>query len=297
MTGEPAPRVYLHCGPPKTATTALQFALQCGDYSFFYGGSIQPRSANQDTYAGVLLAAVSAENSGSAGLNKALIDIRQKLDAGTDVVISEEMFLVDGIVSHQEKIGRLSIIFRDFPVTPVICLRDPVDGLPSLYQEVYGELPLSQKLSFQKFLAGNQAKVFDYRHVSDLLKSEFGEVNMIWFTDLVANQLMLSDFIGGQYADDKKILLDKENASVISAKGRKLGPIRLSDIFPIQANLGHLLPSGIKEKLKQFGFLQSGRRILASTPVTPRRNRELSVPKELAEELRDKLVALKEPER
>jgi len=73
--------------------------------------------------------------------------------------------------------------------------------------------------------------------------------------------------------------------------------IRLSDIFPIQANLGHLLPSGIKEKLKQFGFLQSGRRILASTPVTPRRNRELSVPKELAEELRDKLVALKEPER
>lgn len=292
MNGKRGPQVYLHCGPPKTATTGLQYALQSGNKSFFYGGVFQPRSLNSKAYSDFLLSAVSAKNFEPNYLSETLAGIRRKLDNGVDVVISEEMFLVDGVVSHQEKIRRLSQIFRDFPVKPVICLRDPVDGLPSLYQQLYGSLPLSQKFSFQRFLASNQAKIFDYKHVNDLFMAEFGGVRLVSFRDLVTNELMLSDIFGRDYLPDAKILLGKVNISVRNSNGRTLKPIRIQNVFPIESKLSPLFPVALKERMKRVEFLQFARRSLTSVTIAPQLMRQLIVPKELAEDLRGKWMAL-----
>ena len=92
-------RVVIHIGPPKTATTALQYALQVIESdNFYFGGTTQPRT--QD-FSELSRSLHLVSCSGVTDADCLLANLGRQLDLGRDVLISEEMFLVDSPVTHQ----------------------------------------------------------------------------------------------------------------------------------------------------------------------------------------------------
>lgn len=229
-------KIYLHIGPPKTATTALQYLFQNGiSGKLFYGGVTQPRSEMVELSGRLHNLCVLEGNITVDAIQILQEYIAKILDDGINILISEEMFLVDsGSVSHQVKLARLSDILGCFYPVIILCARNPLEGLMSFYQEIYDELTLKQKISFKCFLNGNQAKIFDYAYLFDVLKKNgFHDLRIISFDRLVDGKLNNNDFFGGDFSSDQSIILSKKNSGryVDSVAHRELGPYRVRDIF------------------------------------------------------------------
>ena len=77
-------KLYLHIGPPKTATTSLQIALQKADLPrLHYGGTFQPRDNNVGSLAQTLhQAAAGRLTTKDADVRAALGDISKILRGG-----------------------------------------------------------------------------------------------------------------------------------------------------------------------------------------------------------------------
>ena len=118
-------KLYLHVGPPKTATTSLQFALQSGNGPFVYMGVTQPRGIKEQENSALLHNAIAGKFVNVESVESVLGRIRQAINTDNNVVISDEMFLVDGLVNHQVKLARLSESLNDIPVVLIISLRNP----------------------------------------------------------------------------------------------------------------------------------------------------------------------------
>lgn len=134
-------RLFLHIGPPKTATTSLQVAFERLSHPrYSYGGTFQPRERNTGSLAHQLHRAVGE---GAPALPAQVAAVEAKLAEGGIVLISEEMLsLRQEGVATAAKIARLGRLFSGLPVTVLATLRDPVEALPSLFQELRAGLPL-----------------------------------------------------------------------------------------------------------------------------------------------------------
>ena len=79
-----AGKLYLHIGPPKTATTSLQVAFQETDLAaLHYGGTFQPREANAGSLAQTLHRATAGRlTPQDADVRAALGAIREHLRGG-----------------------------------------------------------------------------------------------------------------------------------------------------------------------------------------------------------------------
>ena len=104
-------RVFLHVGPPKTATTALQLAFEDLRHpKYVFGGTFQPRVRNKDSLADVLVKATGGDGEAAATV---IERVKNSLVDGDIVLISEEMLsLEQKAVPMCEKIERLGAIFR-----------------------------------------------------------------------------------------------------------------------------------------------------------------------------------------
>lgn len=226
-------RLYLHVGPPKTATTALQYCLQDGlDDVLLYGGVSQPRGQRHGELSGRLH---QASSGGGSPLNTSGLraEIESVLQDGRHLVVSEEMFLVDqGKFAHQRKIRELARIVEIFSPRVLVGVRNPVAGLRSLYQELYHSLPLQQRLSFSKFLSSNQAKVFDYDHLCRLLsESGLRDIGLISFDRFVSNEVWLGDVVEISADQDRRLVPKTVNRGAVDTSGkREFRAITLSDL-------------------------------------------------------------------
>lgn len=93
--------------------------------------------------------------------------LSDEIKSGSLVLISEEMFLVSQEIRDWEgKLNSLGDYLSNIPVSILVSIRNPIDGLPSLYQEIFDTLPLLYQLSFKRFCGSHFAKCYDYDYLA-----------------------------------------------------------------------------------------------------------------------------------
>lgn len=279
--------LYLHIGPPKTATTAFQYALQEGiPGRLIYGGVKQPRSFNNLELSCRLhsLCAIPAKMPLS-DMQAVQENIAATLSNGSNLLISEEMFLVDsGSVQFQEKIARLGRISGVFHPNIILCARNPLEGLPSLYQELYRKLPVAQKLSFKRFVQSNQAYVFNYPFLLEILNQNgFQNVMVIDFNQLVNGELSYSDIFGAWLNSEQKLEVPKTNSGVFhgAKKQRVFEPFKLRDVLGFR----QMVSEHLRKSLRESPWAGKCWEMLAELRLSKSRVQRLNLPNAMAREL------------
>jgi hypothetical protein len=192
-------QLTLHIGPPKTASTSLQLALQdSSHHDFAYGGCYQPRGSRGEALSDGLHDIAAGRVRTNGNQIDTLNCIRDSLATGLPLVISEEMFLVQQPGANmREKIARLGQALHGIPTRILITLRRPSEALPSLYQELYLTLPRPLRHSFDAFCESEAAFCFDYEAIESLLKTAgFAPVSYLRFDSLASGQVPLSSILG-----------------------------------------------------------------------------------------------------
>ncbi|RZU99102.1 hypothetical protein [Spiribacter vilamensis] len=79
----------------------------------------------------------------------------------------------------------------------IISLRDPAEGVPSLYQEVFNGLPLRHKFSFGSFCKSEKAACYDFGRVREELEQfGFHEIRYITFDAIRKGRISSGDLFG-----------------------------------------------------------------------------------------------------
>lgn len=283
MTG----RLFLHIGPPKSATTSLQVALEGLVHERYrYDGVFQPRERNSGSLAQRLHNAVLGGSDSDTGAS--LKTLRDWITSGGIAVVSEEMLsLQQGSLSTADKLGRIGRLLSGIPTTVLVTLRDPVEALPSLFQELWSGLPLSLQLDFPRFCSDGRTDCYDYALLSRCLE-DAGLDDLRWldFRVLSGNQLTTGDLFGPlDLWQSQPMALEKLNTGAKAASGsaRRIGRSSLRAIGrapPIRAAIDRLGLRG--SRLLRWGAALSDR-----VKLGPEEGfRTLVVPPQRAEALR-----------
>lgn len=205
-------KIYLHIGPPKTATTSLQYWLNDQNFDYHsYEGVIQPRESDSITLSDLLLL--------GSNTNASIEKIR-KIIVHKSVIISEEVFAVIKDKSKWEKsMAILSDILSPFDPIIIICLREPSEAIRSYYQEVFHMLPDRLQRNINDFASSDWCLPYDYSAFTDSLRQAgFRDFKYICFDKLISGQYTFNEIFEG--IDQRKILLKRENIS--KKEGSKL---------------------------------------------------------------------------
>jgi len=275
-------KLILHLGPPKTATTALQIALieKSGDY--IYGGAAYPARDKADMASRLHKMCLFGPEDPEAAQNSPIGEISEHLATGRDVLISEELFLVDGArATYVEKLSRLAELVAPLSPTVLLCLREPLEGVRSLYQELYAGIPLKEKLSFDAFIQSPQAEVFAYGDLANRLETlGFTDIRWVRFEDLVQGRVCYSDILGRPMEPDELLRLPVANASRVAGQGatrrRRLGKIRLRDFVPLRM-LDRL---GLLQRIRSSGMI-GGIRLVSGLTIRGEVEAELPIPDDI----------------
>ncbi len=223
--------VVVHIGPPKTATTSLQTSLQQRtlEPTFFFGGTFQPRTMNRGSLSHALHEAVVAGDRNSQSIERVRKELSSHVEHGRRVLISEEMFLHP---SHgrtiSQKLTMLGFILEPFVSRVVITLRDPVQCLPSYYQEVFDTLSFAHKMSFSRFCRSDLSLAYDYEYIVRQLESVgLQRVSFIAYRDVETGELPLSS-LSPEF--DGAIRLSRQNSSKMEKDTRLIRGLRVADI-------------------------------------------------------------------
>ena len=279
-------RLFLHIGPAKTATTSLQVALEMlSEPRFSYVGVFQPRPRNHESLARHLHEGL--ENDDHDLLRSCRESLETLVTAGQIVLLSEEMLsLENNALTTSTKIERLGKLFSGMPVTVLITLRDPEQGIFSLYQELYQGLPLSQRLSFSLFCGSSQTDCFDYHLLKTKLEQNgLRDVRWLDFQLFVTGALTTANIFGPQDLWSSQLLnVEKLNAGQKSSDGQARGLGAKTWRETVSARLA-------RDFMDIFGmrgtkFTKKIANALDFIPVRKNRYRNLIVPNARAKQLR-----------
>ncbi|MGC9418246.1 MAG: hypothetical protein ACP5EN_04660 [Rhodovulum sp.] len=208
-------KIIFHIGPPKTATTSLQIAMEgIGDGRIFYAGTIQPRDQNKGSLCHRIYRICANKAHNKEEILNFHQDLRQTLDEKSIVFFSEEMFLVESKeVSAEEKLKKLRGILEGFDCRILITMRRAESALPSYYQEIFESLPLRLRMDFSAFCRDNRALCYDYTLLHKrLCDVGFKDVGFLEFEYLASGKADLGALIGDSNFDG--ILLDIQKYNV-----------------------------------------------------------------------------------
>jgi hypothetical protein len=234
------PSIVVHIGPPKTATTSLQLALQQVEHpKFYYGGTFQPRERNTDSLCQKIYRTCSNQLETRPDIKNLRNELGGLLEAGKTVFLSEEMLLLEqDTASIKTKLNILKKILQDFEYQILISARPGRDALPSFYQEVFNSLPVRLQLDFAAFCRDKRSLCYDYSAVCKLL-TEVGleNITIFEFNRLSTDGIDLSAFTRLQILETKILTLKKANTGQTgkSTSTRMLPSVSLK-------NIGRLAP-------------------------------------------------------
>jgi hypothetical protein len=207
----PPGHLFIHIGPPKTATTSLQYAFQNFSFPRFkYLGVHQPRGVKESSVSSVLLSHINGVK--SAEISKAVEEIKALTLVGTICVISEEMFLVEKIGNEIfKKLTTLDVALAEIPRTYLITVRRPIDALPSYYQEMFSRLPSAMRKNEQLFFQSARCDCYDYPKIFTWFASRGVQVKFIDFDILKAGEVEAQYLFGPESGLAGVFRLPKEN--------------------------------------------------------------------------------------
>lgn len=242
-------KLYLHIGPPKTATTSLQIALQQANHpGLHYGGTFQPRESNVGSIAQTRHnASCGRLVAGGPDVRTTLEEIGEHVWGGGDTV-RRDVPCRTAWYPFPEKLQRLGDLLADVPTVVLVTLRDPREGLPSLYQELLKSLPLCEKLSFARFCHGPRARCYDYAFVyQTIIKAGFRDIRGIEFGDLAAGEVPLSRVLGHDAPTDSMLTLGRANSGAKNGPDKRtLPPVSLKSIGELRYMRAALARSGLR---------------------------------------------------
>lgn len=277
-------QLFLHVGPPKTATTSLQTAFERLSHPrYSYGGVFQPREKNAGSLAQQLHRAVMED----APVLPADFDaLKERLAQGEVVLISEEMLsLRQGSVATGEKLTRLARLFGGLPVTVLATLRDPVEALPSLFQELRPGLPLDQQLDFRRFCADGVCDCFNYPRLAEGLRDVgFSDARWLDFSAIAAGRLTTA-YVFGEYDLWNGAALDigRHNAGATTNAGRRLDRVSLRGLGRVPLVRAAIDGLG----LRGTALVRWSAALSERVRIGPSGYRELTVPPDRAKKLRE----------
>lgn len=208
-----SPKLLLHIGPPKTATTSLQIALRnIADERFSFGGSLYPREQNTGSLCYKLLKACSGASVSQLETDSIRTEIQALLVSRSTLFFSEELFLVEEPdASISTKLHRLSEIMLPFDCRIILTLRRARDALPSWYQESLKN-PTIPKVAFRSFCDSARAACFDYSAICHQLKQlGFRDIRLLEFETLTSANVSLGYVSGDSRWDHERLFLPHAN--------------------------------------------------------------------------------------
>ncbi|MEM8976751.1 MAG: hypothetical protein AAGD43_32275 [Pseudomonadota bacterium] len=279
-------RLFVHIGPPKTGSTALQMALQNIDKDDFgYLGVRQPRSANDRTLSALLDDYCSGrEPVLGSDLKTELTTVRDRVANGETLVLSEELFLVwEPEADIWAKLDRLDQMLSDIERTYVATLRDPIQALPSYFQELYAHLSMRERGRPAEFFEHPRCDCYDYEKLTAWFEDRDLELRYIGIEHLARGTAHLRQLLGASCKIDAELTIPSVNSGTKSSSGemRVLQPTRLTDLTKTG------LQRRLVDKLKTTSpRLHSAIRQWArSVVLKPESSQTLEVPAARAEQL------------
>ena len=280
------PSIIVHIGPPKTATTSLQIALQeISHPNFHYAGTFQPRARNADSLCQRLYRVCSGKSPHQDEIKNVRDELKSYLQEDKTVFLSEEMFLIEQEhASIQIKIKRLRKTLAGFDCKILISARPGKSALLSLYQELFNSLPMSLQIDFSAFCRDKRSACYDYSNICKLLEDAgFNNIIIAEFDSLSSGSVNLSMLTGSVDFELNTVTLRKANAGQLGGgkSVRMLSRVSLK-------SLGRLSPIKVlikKLRLRSLPGYRSLTGVLDRVTLAGAGERTLEVPAEVANRL------------
>ena len=208
--------LFLHLGPPKTATSSLQIFFQdLKHHKIKYYGAFQPRNKKNNEFIQKLVSDVKTQNLRYQDfiLNVIIEDLIKNIN----VLISEEMIIsVDENKSLKTNIHFLSNYFSKLnDVRIIYTIRKPSDIIPSYFQQIFTSLNKKYQNDFKHFVLSNYCEIFKFKLVVDALNSHNNfSVILIDYNKLISGYYSLNKIINNlEEHNIIKVNLEKANIS------------------------------------------------------------------------------------
>jgi hypothetical protein len=224
------PKVYVHIGLPKTATTSLQvdFFPFLDKKECLYAGVIQPRTEPSHVLYSTFMKGI---NTGRK-YEEIRTMIKEVLNEGKSVVISEECILVSNrTICWKQKLQNCAAILKDFDYRILVTVREPVSTIFSYYVERIDWFK-QKKRSFDELVQTDEdMKIFHARYFFSILfeRVEEKRVFVVKFEDMISGNLSkLIEFLNGVKISTAHKGLRRTNSKrkfggrIYSGKKRKL---------------------------------------------------------------------------
>jgi len=197
---KPNKNVYIHLGPPKTATTSLQIALEKVVLpETLFVGTFQPRKKSNKTGKNNLAKRIYRFINSTGDESEMLLlqrELEDLFENHSNVIYSEEMILHKP--GWEEKVKNLYKLFRVYEINIAFCYRAPFQALPSYYAECINYLPKKIKNS-AIFFKSNWCSMYNPELVfQELKEAGFQNINIFRFSELTANSLSLNSIFGSK---------------------------------------------------------------------------------------------------
>lgn len=181
------PKIFVHIGLPKTATSTLQIDVfpKIDRSKITYLGIYQPRKNIQNPIFSSFMKAIYS------GIEVDYIKhlLTEELKKGKNLLISEEMIVVG---DWKQKILNLARIIKDFDYQLIITVREPAEAMSSYYVELYHIFKKEKSTFYNTALYNGFMKVFHYKYfIQHLLKYfEKDRINIFKFEEIIKGNIL-----------------------------------------------------------------------------------------------------------
>ncbi|OHU90683.1 MULTISPECIES: hypothetical protein [Pseudoalteromonas] len=229
------PRIILHIGLPKTATSTLQQYI-FPKLDLVYLGVKQPREQYQEPLYNEVMDYICSKEPEGKQLEVVKSQVKDFLEKSSKtLLLSEEMLVVDeGNINWQTKLNRLASIFHDFDVELLVTVREPIKAAFSFYVELFNNV----KYEFPDFstflLNSNKAKIYNYKYLDEVIMNNFpkSRVKYIPFELIKSESIYLKEVFDFLDVESKESFsLVDSNYKKKTEKGVQSSPKTLGNIF------------------------------------------------------------------
>ncbi|PKG43429.1 sulfotransferase domain-containing protein [Psychroflexus sp. MES1-P1E] len=237
-------KIILHIGSPKTGSSTLQSLFNKILKQNYIGVGSREAHLNEE-----IINFVRGERQ---NINDIQNDIYKLLDKNQTLLYSDERVLFEYTSENnwKQQLKKLFDVFNlnQVELSVVIGVRDPVDALPSLYQQMRNIKSVCL-LSLQEFVNTRQASIFNYEMLKvELFKIGFKDLKYFDFKSLSDEKVDLTSF-----CIYKKIKIQQIYNKSNRSENERFYNYTLADF--VRRNLGffsNFFPSKLKIKVAKM---------------------------------------------